>query len=269
MEARVTPRRVLGALALAAALLLPFLSGFDRYVLLFSGGVLISIIYASSWNLLAFSGQGSLGHAAFFGIGAYTSAILAARWDASPFVTMFFGGALAGAAGLFVGLLCVRLREWFLAMVTFGVPIILKSLTVTHIRPVEGGGLVRDAVNAVLVRLSSVQGVLGGYDGLFPKAVFSREIAGSAAGLYESLTGTPMTHKVAAQLLEYYALMVLTLAVLLVIHTVFRTKPGFAMAAIRENQLEARSLGVNTTKYKLLAFVMSTFIAGMAGALNA
>jgi branched-chain amino acid transport system permease protein len=50
---------------------------------------------------------------------------------------------------------------------------------------------------------------------------------------------------------------------------IFRTKPGVAFSAIRENSLEARSLGINTTRYKLLAFVLSTYIAGMAGSLNA
>jgi branched-chain amino acid transport system permease protein len=269
MMGLLTLKRALGLLALLAALALPFLSDFDRFILLFSGGVLISIIYASSWNLLAFSGQGSLGHAAFFGIGAYTSAILTARWEASPFITMFFGGALAALAGLFVGLLCVRLREWFLAMVTFGVPVILTSLTVTHISPIPGTGPVRDLLNAVLGRVSSVQSILGGHDGLFPRAVFSRDFAKEVAASYNSMTGASLSYKVAASAAEYYVLLALTLAIILVIHIILKTKPGFALAAIRENQLEARSLGVNTTKYKLLAFVMSTFIAGMAGALNA
>lgn len=266
---RFTPTRVLGILAFLIALALPFLSDFDRFILLFSGGILISIIFASSWNLLAYSGQGSLGHAAFFGIGAYTSAILSTRWDVSPLLTMFFGAGLAAFTGLFVGLLCVRLREWFLAMVTFGVPVILTSLTVTHIKQIDGAGLIRDTINNILSKISSVQNVLGGHDGLFPRYLIGKDFSKSVAGTYSSITGEKMTDKVAASIVEYYAILFLTIAVLLAIYVIFKTKPGVAFSAIRENQLEARSLGVNTTKYKLLAFVLSTFIAGMAGSLNA
>jgi branched-chain amino acid transport system permease protein len=192
------PKSAIGILALLIAIILPFLSNFDRFILLFSGGILISIIYASSWNLLAYSGQGSLGHAAFFGIGAYTSAILSTRWEASPFITMFFGAGLAAFAGLFVGLLCVRLREWFLAMVTFGVPVILTSLTVTHIKTMPGVGAISGLVNKVLAKIDSTQELLGGYDGIFPKSLIGKGFSKYFAGTYNSITGVNISDRVAA-----------------------------------------------------------------------
>lgn len=125
-------------LALALAVIAPFAMG-NLYLLNLLILMLIFIIFASSWNLLALSGQGSLGHAAFFGIGAYASTIIAMKTGLPPFIALPFGGAVAAGVGLLIGLTCVRLREWFLAMVTFGFAIITQTLVVSVLAPVTGG----------------------------------------------------------------------------------------------------------------------------------
>ena len=73
--------------------------------------MIIFAIYASSWNLLAYSGQGSLGHAAFLGIGGFASALLAVKSGLPVVVGLLLGSLLSAGIGFLIGLACVRLRH--------------------------------------------------------------------------------------------------------------------------------------------------------------
>ncbi len=123
---------------IALAVVAPFLVT-NVYILNLLSLMLIFIIFSSAWNLLAYSGQGSLGHAAFFGIGAYASTVIAVKSGITPYVTIFLGAAVAAVIGVLIGLTCVRLKEWFLAMVTFGFAIIVQTIAVSILAPVTGG----------------------------------------------------------------------------------------------------------------------------------
>jgi branched-chain amino acid transport system permease protein len=188
--------------------------------------MLIFIIFSSAWNLLAFSGQGSLGHAAFFGIGAYASTLIAAQSGVSPFITIFLGAAVAAFIGILIGLTCVRLKEWFLAMVTFGFAIIVQTLTVSVLAPVTGG-----------------------WDGISSARLVSPSIPGY-------------------QLIEYYAILLITIGSIAAIWYIMKSKVGLAFLAIRENELEARAAGIDPVRYRLFAFALSAYLAGVAGALQ-
>ncbi len=212
-------------LALVIALAIPFLTD-SMFILNLLVLMLIFIIFASAWNLLAFSGQGSLGHAAFFGIGAYASTLIAANSGMSPFITIFLGAAVAAFVGILIGLTCVRLKEWFLAMVTFGFAIIVQTLTVSVLAPVTGG-----------------------WDGIASSRLLSPSIPGY-------------------QLIEYYAVLVITIASIAAIWYIMKTRIGLAFLAIRENELEARAAGIDPVRYRLLAFALSAYLAGVAGALQ-
>jgi branched-chain amino acid transport system permease protein len=179
----------------------------------------IFALYASSWNLLAYSGQGSLGHAAFLGIGGFASALLAVRLGVPPIIGLFVGSLLSAGIGLLVGLACVRLKAWFLAMVTFGFAIIIVTI------------------------VSQFDSIFGGIIG-FPTVTF-------VSGIYPF----------------YYATLAIVVLSILTIFIVMKSKWGLAFKAIRENELEAKMIGINTGKYRLLAFVISTFFAGLAGGL--
>ncbi len=215
---------ILAGLGLAAVL--PALTGFNQYLMTILVIMLVFIIYSSAWNLLACSGQGSLGHAAFFGLGGYVSTLAALNLGLSPYLTMFIGGAFAAFIGVLIGLTCVRLKEWFLAMVTFGFAIIIQTLIVTQFSSISGG-----------------------WDGLASPRLVSSEIPFAPA-------------------IEYYSLLAITAGVILVIYLILRSWIGLAFSAIRENELEARASGIDPVKYKLLAFAISAFFAGMAGALE-
>ena len=210
---------------LATALVIPFITD-SMFILNLLVLMLIFIIFASAWNLLAYSGQGSLGHAAFFGIGAYASTLIAAKSGITPFVTIFLGAAVAAFIGILIGLTCVRLKEWFLAMVTFGFAIIVQTLTVSVLAPVTGG-----------------------WDGIASGRLLSPSIPGY-------------------QLIEYFAVLAITIASIIAIWYIMKSRIGLAFLAIRENELEARAAGIDPVRYRLLAFALSAYLAGVAGALQ-
>jgi branched-chain amino acid transport system permease protein len=183
--------------------------------------MVISALYASSWNLLAYSGQASLGHAAFLGIGGFASALLTIRLGLPPIVGLFLGGLLSAGIGFLVGLACVRLKAWFLAMVTFGFAVIIVTI------------------------FSQFDSVFGGIIG-FATPTFVPQ-------------GLPF----------YYATLAIATSSIVAIFWAMKSKWGLAFKAIRENELEAKMIGINTAKYRLLAFIISTFFAGLAGGLLA
>jgi branched-chain amino acid transport system permease protein len=215
----------LGSIAVLVALLLPLLLGINRYLLTVLILMLVFIIYASAWNFLAISGQGSLGHAAFFGIGGYASAILAKSMGFPPLVTMLVGGLFAAVIGILIGLTCVRMREWFLAMVTFGFAVIVHTIT------------------------AELSWLTGGWDGIPAKRLIPITIPNYI-------------------LVEYYLVLVIAVLVVCFLYLLTRSKLGLALEAIRENELEAKVMGIDVTRYKLTAFAISAYFAGIAGALE-
>jgi branched-chain amino acid transport system permease protein len=132
-------RNLMQLAALAAAAVIPFLLGANLYILTVLILMLVFIIYSSAWNFLTYTGQGSLGHAAFFGLGGYGSTLIAVATGLSPYITIFIGAGLPALVGLFIGAICVRLKEWFLAMVTFGFAIIIQTLMVSQFSAWSGG----------------------------------------------------------------------------------------------------------------------------------
>ncbi len=221
---RLDKRIYLGSIALLTGLLAPFITNMSPHIIRILSIMLIFIMFSTAWNLLTYSGQASLGHAAFFGIGGYTSALIALNFGLTPFATVLLGGLLAGIVGVFVGLTCVRLREWFLAMVTFGFAIIAHTIS----------GI-------------QLERWTGGWDGM-------------SAPHFVSPSSHPLYY-----VYEYYLILAFTLAVIILTYLIMKSKIGIAFSAIRENELEAKTIGIDTTKYKLLAFTISTSIAGVAG----
>jgi len=210
---------VLAALVIVA--LLPLVIGRDYIISEVLTPIIIFAIYASSWNLLAYSGQGSLGHAAFLGIGGFVSALIARSSGFPPLAALLVGSLFSALIGFFIGLTCVRLKAWFLAMVTFGFSVIIGTLFSQF-----------DAVT------QAVQG--------FPTPLIAPR-------------GLPF----------FYMSFAIAAVSILSIYLVMKSKMGLAFKAIRENELEAKMIGINTAKYRLLAFVLSTFFAGLAGGLYA
>jgi branched-chain amino acid transport system permease protein len=188
----------------------------NRYVLHVLVLIIFYVAYSSSWNILAYSGQVSFGHAAFLGLGGYLTTLIALSMNLL-WIGILVGGLAAALAGLLIGIVCVRLREWFLALVTFGFSIILEAITI-ELDWITAGtmGL------AVPKLLPSIQGY-------------------------------------------YYLMLVLALICIVVMYLLQNSKMGLAFASIRENEEEAKVTGINPTKFKLIAFTLSTFLTGILG----
>ncbi len=217
---------IVGIILLATASIIPVIIQ-EPYILQILSVAYIFAIYSIGWNLLALSGQVSLGHAAFFGIGAYSSVILARTYELPPAITVVVGPLFAALVGLCIGLLCVRLKEWFLAMVTFGFAVIIQAIAVDD----------------------RLRWLTNGWDGLFAPPLISPK--------FEPL-----------RVWNYYTLLAATVITYIASYFIFNSRLGLAFKTIRDNELVARVCGVKAVRYKLLSFVMSTYITGVAGALQ-
>jgi branched-chain amino acid transport system permease protein len=221
-EVLVLPSRVFVLAGCLALLALP-LAWDDPYVLRIITMTAIFAIYAASWDLLAgYTGQVSFGHALFFGIGAYASALLSLRLGWSPWATLPLGSLIAMAAGFLVGIPCLRLRGAYLSLATLAFPIILLG---------------------VLFAFPDFSGGELGISGLRRLAV------------------TPLAN--------YYIAAVTMLLACFAMWKIGDSNTGLILHAIREDEIAARASGINTTRYKLLAFALSGLFAGIAGALYA
>lgn len=219
-EILVLPSRIIAFFFCLALLLLPLMTK-DPYLLriiIFSS---IFAIFAASWDLLSgFTGQMNFGHALFFGVAAYTSALLNLRLGFPPWLTIPLGALTAVIAGLVVGIPCLRLRGPYLALATLAFPIILMGIIFT-IPDITGGEL--------------------GVSGIKPLA--------------------------SSRIAAYYICVILMLGLGLLMWKIGDSKTGIIFHAIREDEVAVRASGINTTRYKLLAFSLSGFFAGVAGGL--
>lgn len=211
-------------IVIATLLIIPLLFPDVYYLQIFSL-ILVFAIYSMSWNILTYSGQASLGHAAFLGIGAYSSVLLVKNLGFPPLLAIFIGPILAAVIGLALGIIVLRLREWFLAMVTFGFSLIVQAIIVDD----------------------RLRFLTDGWNGIFAKPLVS----------YTSNY----------QFINYYIIAAVAIGVYIITLIIYNSKLGYALKAIDENEALAKISGINTTFYKVFAFVISAYLAGVAGAL--
>ncbi len=221
-EVLVLPGRTALVVFIAGLLALPLFTS-DPYILRVMILTSIFAIFAGSWDLLSgFTGQMNFGHALFFGVSAYVTALLNLHLHFPPYLSIPAGAVGAVLAGLVVGIPCLRLKGSYLALTTLAFPIILVGV------------------------VFAIPGITGGELGL--------------SGLSRL---TP------SRLLDYYVTAGAMLAAGTVMWLITDSKTGILLHAIREDELAARAAGINTTRYKLLAFCLSGFFAGISGGLYA
>lgn len=223
------PSRLLAFMLLLLLILLP-LAQLGPYIL--STLILANIwaIFAASWDLLVGrAGQISLGHAIFFGIGAYTTALLQKFYGLPPWVTMPIAMLLGVSAALLIGFPCLRVKGPYLALVTMAFPLIAGSI----------------------VLLYSLDPITGGASGVpvpsfFPFLAISQQ-----------------------RVAEYFLTLILLLVSGIVLHKIANSKTGIVFVSILDDELGSKACGINVTRYKLLAFAVSAFFAALAGGLFA
>ena len=209
--------------------------------------ICVYISLAVSLNLLVgICGELSLGHAGFMGIGAFTGIVIAAitkETIANDFVRLLLamvgGGVLAGIASFIIGIPVLRLRGDYLAIVTLAFGEILKNII--------GNLYIGKDVNGIHFAFDSTKLVLG-------------------EGGKKILSG-PMGATGVQKIASFPMGFLLVMVTLFVVLNLVNSKEGRAIKAVRDNRIAAESVGINVTEFRLKAFVVSAFLAGMAGAL--
>jgi branched-chain amino acid transport system permease protein len=229
-------RRSLVALALLLALacVLPFvLSNYRTFQLTL---VLVYAVALLGLNVLTgYNGQISLGHGAFYAIGAYCAAILMDRWGVPYWATLPVAGAVCLVAGFLFGVPALRLEGLYLALATFALGVCMPQL----------------------LKNKAVEGWTGGVQGIV--------IAKPEAPAFVRAAGVTLN---ADQWLYFFTLLVALLMFALG-RNLLRGRVGRALVAIRDHHIAAEAMGIHGALYKSLAFGVSAMYTGVAGALGA
>ena len=220
--------KVMIGILLAVLLVFP-LMGFSQYVYRIAVVSVLYAILAMSLNLIAgVAGQISLGHIAFYGIGAYTSALLCVNFGISVWVGILAAFVVSMLFGLLIAIPTLKLSGGYLAILTMSFAEIIR-LILRNWTSVTRGPM----------------GILN-----IPKpSLFGYTIKSSGAFLYLVL---------AVAIIVYIGL-----------HNLIHSRFGRNLQALRDDEISSESMGINVYRYKVIAFVISTGIAGVAGALFA
>jgi len=186
----------------------------------------IFVIFAVSWDFISgYTGQINFGHAMFFGVAAYTAALLNKHLGLEPWATIPIGALAAVLAGVVMCLPALRLRGPYLSLVTLALPLILLGV------------------------IKAFPEVTGGEHGISGVAALSD-----------------------SRLLDYYISVLVMIPSVMIMWKLTDAKSalvrtGIILHAIREDEIATRASGINTIRYKLFAFIVGGFFAGIAGGL--
>jgi branched-chain amino acid transport system permease protein len=211
-------KKVLLTLLILLLIFLPLIVK-SQYILSLMITLFIYVVLAESWNLLGgYTGQVSLGHGAFFGVGALVTRLLWVN-QVPILLSLPLGGLGAALLAAIVGIPCFRMKSAYFPIGTLALSMI-ALLTVSNLFIAAG------ALSTELLK----------------------------------------SYKISPR--YYLALFVVFLSIMAIRYLV-RSRPGLAIVAIRDNEKAAAAIGIKTLKYKTLALLISTFLAGLAGGIYA
>jgi branched-chain amino acid transport system permease protein len=188
--------------------------------------VLLFAFIGVAWNLMGgYAKQLSLGHAAFFGLGAYTSTILLIRFEISPWVGMLAGGVVAMLASLPIGALCFRLRGPYFAIATIATAQVLMLL--------------------------------------FLK--FRDFAWGAEGTTIPNLGDAPLMMQFDGKIPYYYIALALLTIGLLITYAIERSWIGYYLVAVGEDEDAAEAVGVDALRMKRYIYLISAFLTALAG----
>ena len=211
------------------------------------------VCMAVSLNLtVGILGELSLGHAGFMSVGAFSGIIVSMSLQASVpsellrmVISLVVGAALAAVVGFIVGIPVLRLRGDYLAIVTLAF-----------------GEIIKDLINCLLVGWDeNGLHIALNVDGT--KSMSSLGLSENGIEIIKGAQGATGNARIATFTMGFVLIMI----TLVVVLNLVRSRTGRAVMAIRDNRIAAESVGINVTKYKLIAFVTSASLAGAAGAL--
>ena len=209
-------------------LLLPVFLYKDAYII----GILITCMVwgamASVWNFtMGYAGIFTFGQFGFFVVAAYTSGMVTKYLGISPWLGIFIGGLMAAMVGVLIGLPCMKLKGAYIALITFGLHLVVAPM-IKVADPLGTGG------STGLMSIPSLS--LGAY-------TFSR-----------------------TDLIPwYYTVLVISFLVLFIVYKTIFSSVGLGFIGLRDSEDFAKTLGINEYKYKLLVFGLSAFLTGIMG----
>lgn len=220
-----TPRGIAVFVAIFGPLLVLTLNLGDAYSLHFLWKILFWALVAAAWNIGGgYAGQFSLGHAAFFGIGAYTSTLLNQHLGLTPWIGMIVGGVLAAAFATLLAMLTLRLKGPFFALASIAFAEVVR-IVVVNWRSLTGGS------------------------------------EGISIRFMPGLENMMFTSRASSVLIVLAAV-----AVVFILTSALERSPfGYRLAAMREDEEAAESLGIDTKRLKVQSIALSAFLTGLAG----
>ena len=201
------------------------------------------MIFAMSWDIVSgYTGQISLGHTFFFGLGGYTSTVLNLQHGVTPLLSIPAGVVIAALGGLLIGYPALRIRGPYLSLVTLIAPIILLRLVILFNN------------NLPYIAPSG----LGGVNGFVAQ---NDPLVGTTVSAVLTVPTFPWQ-----VIIDYYLAVALFTLVLGMLFVITRSGTGDILSAISESEDAVEAVGISTAKYKVFAFVLSGAVGGLAGA---
>ncbi len=230
-----SPKWIFLTVLLAVAILYPFIT--SRYGQDVAINVLVYVCLGLGLNIvIGLCGLLDLGYIAFYGVGAYTYALLSVHYGVSFWVSLPFAAFFASIAGCIIGYPTLRMRGDYLAIVTLGF-----------------GEIVRLILNNWMTLTNGPNGILG--------------IKAPGAWVPDFAQGFSLEHVWLSSPKElYYVILLLAVITIISVYRLNYSRIGRAWEAIREDETAAELMGVNTFKLKLLAYAMGAVFGGLAGA---
>ena len=220
--------KIVAGVALAAfALALPYQNDVTNNTIF--AQVMYLAIAAMGLNLLTgFNGQISIGHGAFFGVGAFTSAILVVDHNWPIEATIPVAAILSAAVGVAIGIPALRVKGLYLALVTLGLAVMFPRVVAKY---VDGPG----GVPLLQPRVRQVSSLIDG----MPDDIY-----------------------------RYYVCLAIMAVLYLLVWNLMRSRAGRAMIAVRDQETAAATVGINVARTKVTTFALSAAYAGVAGSLS-
>lgn len=216
---------VIVALGLMVLIVFPFLDFVSGALIRTVTIVIMAAATAQAWNLIGgYTGYPAFGNVTFFGVGAYTTAILMSKFRVDFVPAVAVGGLIAALYAALLGLPILRLKGHYFSIATLGVAEATREI------------------------------------------ISNWEFAGAGFGL--TLPISPERPQVFNQQM-YFAMLTVFVGSVVLTYVITRSKLGYGLIAIREDEDAARSLGINTTIFKVTAFALSALITGLAGGVYA
>lgn len=229
--AGVTPLRALKiAVLLGLLVFVPAFSDSPFIVAVFTSAVMIGLFAAIYDLMIGYAGLINFGYAGFIAAGAYTSALAWLHLGISPWIGLFLAGLVCALLGFLTGLISLRLRGLYLALLTF---------------------FVGEAIRFTIANTPEI----------------TRGMLGLSVDPFPDLLGIDFGRD--ARLNYYYLLLVIGAVIMLFMTALVRSRYGLAFKALREDELATESLGLSTTRYRLINFTIASFLCGIVASFYA